>query len=251
MEKLPVELVLQNILELQHSDIKSICSVSQYIRNICKDNENYIYKKLLERDYGSWTKSPKGIYQVLNNKIDLIDFDIYDDQEFFFINKLVNRDKFKQLHFLHKLHIIDIDSRNGEGDNILLNHMNHIYDNIEESKSKNFIEVFEKIIELGIDINTFDYYDSTVLDNILDCSRDITDFQITILVKLLRILIKYKVKVRKSNIATAEDNNLPKDLIGELKKCRVLEENPEYNLDMDERSVDSRTSFFSQSWDGY
>lgn len=253
MENLPVEVVLQNILKLQHSDIKNICSVNQHIRDICKDNENYIYKKLLERDYGSWTKSPKEIYQILNNKIDLIDLNIHDDEdEFHFVNELAHLDRFKQLHFLHKLHIVDINSRNNDGDNILLNYINNI-NMIQENISQDFVKIFERIIKLGIDVNTLDYYDNTVLDNILDytTSDDMSNFQTTILIQLLYVLIKYNVKVRKSNITTAENNNLPKDLINQLKNCQVLEEIPEYNLDTYERSIDSRSSSFSQNWDGY
>jgi len=255
METLPVEIILQNILKLQHSDIKNICSTNQRIRSICKSNEDYIYKKLLERDYGSWTKSPKEIYKLLNDKVNLLDFDVHNDEdEFHFINELAHLNRFKQLHFLHKLHIINIYIRNEDGDNILLNYVNDInmIQDFPQDSSEEFIKIFQKIINLGIDINTSDYYDNTVLDNILDyISSDMLEHQTTILTQLVEILIIYNVKVRKSNITTAENNNLPRDLINKLKQCPVLQENPEYDPEAYERSIDSRASSFSQSWDGY
>ena len=59
ISNLPVELMLKTLLELDKPEIKNLCSANSRINSVCKANEDYIFKILLERDYGKWVLNPK------------------------------------------------------------------------------------------------------------------------------------------------------------------------------------------------
>lgn len=82
MDSQPTELLLKQILFLEYQDIINLCSVNDHLRQLCKDNKEYIYKNLLKRDFGFYNddNGSKVIYQLLtelyNNDFSV--FSIYD-----------------------------------------------------------------------------------------------------------------------------------------------------------------------------
>lgn len=51
MESQPNELILQQLLNMPYKTMLNTCNSNNSIKNVCDNNEDYIYKKLLERDY--------------------------------------------------------------------------------------------------------------------------------------------------------------------------------------------------------
>jgi hypothetical protein len=51
MNNLPNELMLKTILKLGYKDIKKLCKTNKSYSQFCKENKNYIFKKLIERDF--------------------------------------------------------------------------------------------------------------------------------------------------------------------------------------------------------
>jgi hypothetical protein len=94
MESLPTEILLKQILMLDYSDIVDLCSVDTRLRMICNENKEYIYKRLLKRDFGFYNSenSSKTIYRLLD--------DIYNtDSNFtrFSIYEAIKRNDYKRL----------------------------------------------------------------------------------------------------------------------------------------------------------
>lgn len=100
MESQPTELLLQQILLLDYRDILNLCSVNERLRTLCKDNKEYIYKKLLQRDFGFYNRenSSKVIYSLLT--------DIYNsDRNFtvFSIYEAIKSHNYKRVSYLVNL----------------------------------------------------------------------------------------------------------------------------------------------------
>jgi hypothetical protein len=253
MENVPVEIVLEYLLKLNHKDIKNLCAVNSRLKNICKSNEDYIYKKLLEKEYGNWTKNPKQLFEFLQKKPDLQDFNIDTDQisQFQYIFNLAYN-RFSQFEFLNKLHIFNINIIDQNNNSILVKYLNDLDNQDNGTINKDFFKKFEKIIKLGIDINLQNDYGNTVLSEILDMmDSDTHNFQN--ITELLEILLKYKPMVRQSDLDVAKKINLRKDLLDILESSKVLYEEPNYESDWDSRSIDSRasSSYSGDTWDGY
>lgn len=69
LQNLPEELILNNLFRLQIDDINELCRSSKKIKFICDKNKEYIYRKLLERDFmiklSSESKNAKLLYHSL------------------------------------------------------------------------------------------------------------------------------------------------------------------------------------------
>ena len=51
MESQPTELILQQLLNMPYTTITKVCNTNNNIKNICDNNEDYLYKRLLQRDF--------------------------------------------------------------------------------------------------------------------------------------------------------------------------------------------------------
>lgn len=77
MNKLPVEIILKQLLTLSDKDREKLCSVNKEIRTICKTHEDYIYNMLLKKHFK--VSKPKEFYKLItiqNNAIDENDVSI-------------------------------------------------------------------------------------------------------------------------------------------------------------------------------
>lgn len=71
MNKLPVEIILKQLLILSDKDRENLCSVNKKIRNICKKHEDYIYNMLLEKHFK--VSKPKEFYKLITIQSNAID----------------------------------------------------------------------------------------------------------------------------------------------------------------------------------
>lgn len=86
METQPQELILKQIDSMEYKDILKLCSASSRMNRICRENKDYIYTRLLRRDWGytsSTSECCKNVYRLLYetfvwNDYTLGPFDIYD-----------------------------------------------------------------------------------------------------------------------------------------------------------------------------
>lgn len=63
---LPTDIILKQILQLPYKDIVNLCAVDrQEVRTVCQENEDWIYNKLLQRDFK--LRSAKKYVQVFDN----------------------------------------------------------------------------------------------------------------------------------------------------------------------------------------
>lgn len=69
IQNLPEELMLDSLFKLNVKDINSLCKSNKKIKAICDKNKDYIYRKLLERDFliklSSDSKNAKVLYYTL------------------------------------------------------------------------------------------------------------------------------------------------------------------------------------------
>ena len=144
LQNLPEELILDNLFRLSIDDINELCRSNKKIKSVCDKNKEYIYRKLLERDFmiklAPDSKNAKLLYNslitfsnelpvdyivdenpdfmLLNSKLhpDVI-FDIINDSEPKLVKKLlvanpdiidlVDKDKNTLLHYILKSNIIE------------------------------------------------------------------------------------------------------------------------------------------------
>jgi hypothetical protein len=51
MEDLPTGIILQQLSQLLYKDILQTCKTNKRINDICNENENALYKRLIKRDF--------------------------------------------------------------------------------------------------------------------------------------------------------------------------------------------------------
>lgn len=51
MDTLPKEIIIKQLLLLSHKDLINTCSTNTYLRTICNENKEYIYKNLVKKDF--------------------------------------------------------------------------------------------------------------------------------------------------------------------------------------------------------
>lgn len=117
IENLPEELILDNLFRLTIDDINELCRSNKKIKSVCDKNKDYIYRKLLERDFmiklAPDSKNAKILYyslitfsenlppdyitsenthfMLLNSKLNPgVIFDIIDDGESKLVKKLLD-----------------------------------------------------------------------------------------------------------------------------------------------------------------
>ncbi len=66
MEKLPIELIVENLKQLSLKDLNNMCISSKFIKNVCDEHENEIYKNLIKKEFELSDVSPKNIYKLFN-----------------------------------------------------------------------------------------------------------------------------------------------------------------------------------------
>lgn len=144
MESLPTELLLKEILILDYSDIVNLCSVDTRLGMICKENKEYIYKRLLQRDFGFYNSenSSKTIYRLL--------YDIYNtDPQFtrFSIYEAIKRDDYKRLSIL-----VDLGFR-GRFRNVDITPLEYVLSNYNSTKDPRILDL---IVDLTLETGDVD-----------------------------------------------------------------------------------------------
>ncbi len=64
MEKLPIEMILQNLKELNTTDLNNMCMTNKFIRNVCNTHEKEIYSNLIKKEFGIADLSPKSLHRL-------------------------------------------------------------------------------------------------------------------------------------------------------------------------------------------
>jgi ankyrin repeat protein len=152
LQSMPYEVLLNIIKEMPVKDIERLCSTNRRFSSMCTGNQAYIYRHLLERDYGSWALNPVLVYKALAN----------DD-----INSFIKiKDKTQQIHTIVDMLIdgklgivesliseygVDINMTNETGETILSRALFLTGD--EEGALEDPFPVFKLLLDLGADVN--------------------------------------------------------------------------------------------------
>jgi hypothetical protein len=181
METLPVEIILQTILKLSDKEIAFFCSTNDYIRQVCKDNEDYIYKHLVQQSFGqlaSW----KEVYSLLKMKPKNVSLKSLIDN---FVEN--GSSYFDQIEFYHKLGSIDVNYSPE-----LIGTTPLIY-LLESQADKNSVDINTtmRFIDLGADLNATNDHQETITD-ILDDMKMSSTHNFTGILNLLDFINERK-----------------------------------------------------------
>lgn len=96
IQNLPDELILDNLFRLNIDDINELCRSNKKIKSVCDKNKEYIYRKLLERDFmiklSPDSKNAKLLYYSLITFSDTLplDYIISENTHFMLLNSKLN-----------------------------------------------------------------------------------------------------------------------------------------------------------------
>jgi hypothetical protein len=244
MDKLPAELIIKSILKMEKNDIDMLCKSNKYINRVCKANKDYIYRKLLKRDYGSWVSSPEQLYNLLEKKIELRDIGGIDDIEshFFYIVSLIDNRRFDQIEFLYKLNIIDINI-DYEGHRPII-YLLDAYAQLSEEDIPFSLKRIVNFIDLGISRKRSGL--NGVLQELLDMRESSSHNFEGILDIIEYVITKADIKIHKNEIDDAKDlyyrNMLPKKLYKQIynvwKSNSTKREIDDFNRESDDDNYD-------------
>jgi ankyrin repeat protein len=146
MDQQPPEIILEQILKLDYISLNNLCSSNKRIKKVCNENKDYIYKKLIERDFGIKT-NPEFLYKMFTqfkNEIPILDKSKHYD---LLKENIKNENKFKKL-----LNYIDINVKNIDGQTILM----YAFENSN-------LKITNRILDLNPDVNIKNKDGETIL----------------------------------------------------------------------------------------
>ena len=66
INKLPVEIILKKLEMLDYDSLTNVCSIDRRVKAICDHHENYLYEKMILRDFDLDLNKPKNLYVLFN-----------------------------------------------------------------------------------------------------------------------------------------------------------------------------------------
>ena len=173
MENLPNEIILQQLEKMSHQDLLNTCKTNKRINQICKDNEDYLYKKLIKREFFD-NINPKFLYNLfLFNKKKGVD--LFDKSKHFNLYKsAILNNNINQISYLYNIGV-SINAVDNKGMTPLMYSL----------RNYGTPEIINKILDLNPYINAVDisgmtplifslvYSTPEIINRILDLQVDI------------------------------------------------------------------------------
>lgn len=240
IQNLPEELILDNLFKLSIDDINELCRSNKKIKSVCDKNKEYIYRKLLERDFtiklSKDSKNAKLLYYSLMTFSDNLplDYIISENTHFMLLNSklhpgvifdVIDNGESKLVEKLLEFNPDIINIKSVDKENTLLHHL--FQTNLPENSKLSILNELmnaneKKVFEM---VDTLNKDKKTGLMEICKSIRDKPD----LLIKFIQI--SKNINKQDSNGYTALMHYLKSGSPSEIVYFEFMKKNPELSLE--------------------